>query len=372
MTADLHTEVAVPFHRRHLSIAASICAVLGLSGPTLAKEDMKGRIERGRYLVNGVGQCFGCHSPLEQGDLEIPVKGKLGAGDILSEKERMVAPNITPDPVTGAGLWTDLQLARAIREGVGHDGRRLSLNMPYNYFSVMSDDDVGSVISYLRSLPAIENRLPKWTPTDAGEPPPEPLRPPAKDADLERPVDRGAYLVRIARCGYCHTPRPASGSRRHRLTQLEFGGGRRFAKLPFYDQIDPDPWLTAPDDKPDGDPWLGADAIATGVVVSPNITSDPSGISYYDERTFIQTIRTGRVAGSRSLSGAMPWNYFQILTDDDLRAIFLYLRSVPPVSHLVTNSDPPTWCVRCGRLHGLGKLNLRDPSPKPSTHDPER
>lgn len=345
MCAIAATGHAVPTRRR-LSIAVTIVAALLPSTPALSGPG--DRIARGRYLVNGVGQCFGCHSPLEKGELETPVKGKLGAGDILSEKERMVAPNITPEPTTGAGLWTDQQLARAIREGIGHDGRRLSLGMPYNYFSVMTDDDVGSVISYLRSLPPVRSRLPKWTPADAGEVPPEPLQPPSSVARLSEPVNRGAYLVRIARCGYCHTARPASGSRRHRLTRLEFGGGRRFSRLPFYDQIDPDPWLNAPDDIPRAE---------SEVLASPNITSDPSGISFYDESIFIQTIRTGRVAGVRPLSGAMPWNYFRTLTDEDLRAIFLYLRSVRPVRHRVSNTDPPTWCIRCGRLHGLGELN---------------
>jgi mono/diheme cytochrome c family protein len=340
------------FRRRHLLIATTIVAEFVVCSPALP-EDVGGRVARGRYLVNGVGQCFGCHSPLEKGELETPVKGRLGAGDIISEKERTVAPNITPDPTTGAGLWTDRELSRAIREGVGHDGRRLSLGMPYNYFSVMTDDDVGSVVAYLRSLPAVQNRLPKWTPVDAGEAAPEPLRAPATAAELARPVDRGAYLVRIARCGFCHTPRPASGSRRHRLTLLEFGGGRRFSRAPFYDQIDPDPWLSGPAAGP------GA---ANDVLVSANITSHPSGISYYDEGIFIQTIRTGRVAGIRPLSGAMPWNYFRTLTDEDLRAIFLYLRSVPPVPHRVNNSDPLTWCIRCGRFHGLGELNSGPPS----------
>jgi hypothetical protein len=68
-------------------------------------------------------------------------------------------------------------------------------------------------------------------------------------------------------------------------------------------------------------------------------------------------MRTGRVAGVRSLSDAMPWRRFRRLTDEDLGAIFMYLRSVPLVRHRVNNTDPPTWCPRCGRFHGLGELN---------------
>jgi hypothetical protein len=93
-------------------------------------------------------------------------------------------------------------------------------------------------------------------------------------------------------------------------------------------------------------------------VTSPNVTQDPSGIAYFDEAIFIQTIRTGRVAGIRPLSRAMLWFEFRKLTDDDLGAIFEFLRSVPPVRHRVNNADPPTYCRRCGRRHGLGELNI--------------
>jgi mono/diheme cytochrome c family protein len=337
--------LARPRRRGVLGVVVYAVLAHGALARAGAPED---RVARGRYLVQGVGRCFGCHSPLEKGELEIPVPGKLGAGDILSEKHRQVAPNITPDKATGAGLWTDQQLSRAIREGIGHDGRRLGLVMPFPYYSVMTDDDVTSVVAYLRSLPPVRNRLPRWTPIDAGEEPPEPPPPPAAPEDLARPVDRGAYLVRLARCGFCHTPRPAKGSMRHRLTEREFGGGRRFSRAPFYDQVDPDPWLGAPGVRsPEED----------GILASANITSDPSGIAFYDESIFIQTLRTGRVGGIRPLSGAMPWNYFRTLTDEDLRAIFSYLRSVRPVSHRVNNTDPATWCPRCGRFHGLGELN---------------
>ncbi len=71
-----------------------------------------------------------------------------------------MASNLTPDPETGAGSWTDDQLARAIREGVGHDGRALFPIMPYQRYRNMSDEDLASVVVYLRSLPAVHNRLP--------------------------------------------------------------------------------------------------------------------------------------------------------------------------------------------------------------------
>jgi hypothetical protein len=87
------------------------------SGPAPAGVSVK----RGRYLSHAVCECFECHSPLQDNDLVQPIAAKLGAGDILDKKTRHVAPNITPDEETGAGRWSDEQLVRAIRDGVGHD-----------------------------------------------------------------------------------------------------------------------------------------------------------------------------------------------------------------------------------------------------------
>lgn len=335
-----------PWDERPTVWLAAVLATLLGSAPVA--ETSPARIARGRYLAE-ICECFTCHSPLEKGEYETPVLGRLGSGDILDEKQRKVAPNLTPDRATGAGSWSDAQLVRAMRSGIGHDGRQLSLAMPYDYFSAMTDDDAMAIVAYLRSLPAIYNPLPKWTPTDVSEGPPEPPRRPLTAAEMGRPEQRGAYLVRLARCGLCHTARPAGTSWRFRRLDLEFGGGRRFSARPTYDELDPDPVRTkVPRDRPQE---------KGEIVVSPNITRDPSGIAYYDEGIFIQTIRTGRVAGIRPLSGAMPWSRFRILTNEDLRDIFVYLQWVPPVRHRVNNSDPPTWCPRCGRLHGLGELN---------------
>jgi mono/diheme cytochrome c family protein len=331
--------------RAHAAAFLAIAAGT-LTGSAMAADSSAVRIARGQYLTN-LCECFSCHSPLEKADHEIPQKGRLGAGDVINEAQRKVAPNLTPDRETGAGTWSDADFVRAIREGVSHDGRKLSLAMPYDYYSVMTDDDVASVIASLRSLPVVRNPLPKWIPTDVAEVAPEPRRPPADPARLVAAVDRGAYLVRLARCGLCHTPRPAEGTWRRRRLDMEFGGGRRFSTTPFYDELDPDPITTeAPAPRPEA-PF----------VASANITSDPSGIAFYDADIFITTLRTGRVAGIRPLSNAMPWHRLGQMADDDLRAVFAFLRSVPPVKHRVNNSDAPTWCPRCGRRHGLGELN---------------
>lgn len=322
--------------------------VAGAAREGEAPEYSAAAIARGRYLSHAVCECFECHSPLYDDDRVLPIETKLGAGDILNEKTRLVAPNITPDPETGAGRWTDDQLVRAIRQGISHDGRRLSVVMPYPTLSILTNDDVHAIVAYLRSLPPVRNELPKWVPLRVAERPPDPPGPPATPNDLATRKGRGAYLAHLARCVHCHSPRPATGSEHLRRRDMEFAGGRRFETKRYFDEIDDDP-VRPPAEAARLDP--------PSFVTSPNITQDPSGIPYFDEAIFIQTIRTGRVAGRRPLTRAMLWFEFRKLTDDDLGAIFEFLRSVPPVRHRVNNADPPTYCPRCGRRHGLGELN---------------
>ncbi|MGI8599753.1 MAG: c-type cytochrome, partial [Chitinophagaceae bacterium] len=122
------------------------------------------RIERGEYLTNGILKCFVCHSPRDTFQTGFPpIESKKGSGAIIWETKpyRMVAPNITPDKETGAGNWTDDMFARAIREGIGHDGRALSLPMYWASFRELSDEDLASVIVYLKSIPAVKKKLPK-------------------------------------------------------------------------------------------------------------------------------------------------------------------------------------------------------------------
>ena len=100
--------------------------------------------------------------------------------------------------------------------------------------------------------------------------------------------------------------------------------------------------------------WEGGSVIKR--VHSLNLTSDPSGISYFDEGTFIYVLRNGGFP-TRPLSNIMPWAFFRNLTDDDLGSIFAYLRTLKPVRHHVDNTEPPTYCKQCKTKHGLGSTN---------------
>jgi hypothetical protein len=288
------------------------------------------RLERGRYLVN-LAHCFGCHSTDDFEHDGQPKPGTMGAGQVFKgvlvngqPLDGMVAPNITPDKETGAGSWTDAQFERAIRHGIGHDGRELYDLMPYAFFHSMTDEDVASVIVYLRSIPAIHNPLPKMhLPFEVKRDMHPELEPPFPSNASEQ-VKHGWYLVRLGQCNDCHTPADDKG---RPMTNMMFGGGLRF-QGPFGDET------------------------------TANITSDASGIAHYDTAMFIRTIRLGRASGGvRDLKPIMPFSYFRNLTDEDLAAIFAYLRTVKPVLHNVDNSEPPTYCKVCRQKHGLGYLN---------------
>src|ERR1700716_4568326 len=106
------------------------------------------RLARGKYLVDGVMGCFGCHTDQDWSKPGAPpVAGREGSGHIWSDQELpwLIAPNITPDKETGIGNWSDDTLARAIREGIGYDGRALFPIMPYLSYQNLSDEDLASV-----------------------------------------------------------------------------------------------------------------------------------------------------------------------------------------------------------------------------------
>jgi len=150
---------------------------------------------------------------------------------------------------------------------------------------------------------------------------PEPVIAPVPTPDLSDTVKRGAFLVRMSSCADCHTPQvkgqPKPG--------LEYGGGLMF---------------TTPE----------------GIVMAANITPDVSGISYYDEDLFVQAFRTGKVK-ARSLSPIMPWYFYRNMTDEDLKAVFAYLRTLKPVRHTIDNTESAMLCKLCGVKHGGGEKN---------------
>ena len=300
-------------------------------------EVTEARMARGKYLVEGPATCFHCHSDHDFSTPEfLTPADRKGAGWVMPIPELGVvaAPNITPDRETGIGAWTDDEIARAMQEGVSKDGRALFPIMPYMSFRNLDPEDVASIIVYLRSIPAIRNPMPKtkliFPLSLIVKTIPQPLESHAPAPARTTAEARGEYIVRsIASCVECHTP----SDQGEPLPGLEFGGGGSFADL-------------------------GKPGDTTSKVFSANITQDPSGLAHYDEAMFIQTLRTGRIPG-RVLNHVMPFEYFKNMTDDDMRDIWAYLKSRPPVKHRVSNTDPPTACPVCKQTHGLGDTNVK-------------
>jgi hypothetical protein len=291
------------------------------------------RLERGKYLATTAHPpCVLCHSPLEAKDGHLTVKDGMwmaGRNWTPDGVPFVTAPNLTPDPETGIGNWTDDQLARAIREGIGHDGRAMFPIMPYARFRQLTDEDLASIVVYLRSLPPVRNPLPK---SNVPFPVkylingvPQPVDGPVT-ADLSTPEKRGQYDVEVlGACGECHATMDARGTH---VPNMDYAGG---TALPFGDRK---------------------------VIYSANITPSVNGIPYYTEDLFIEAMRTGKVR-SRPLDDMMPTHYFAKMTDQDLKDIFAYLKTLTPVDHYVDNSLTPTMCPRCGLVHGGGEKNSK-------------
>ncbi len=284
------------------------------------------RLARGEYLVEGVAACMKCHSSLDLDRFGAPPKeGMHGAGALHRGPGVIAAPNLTPDRETGLGAWSDDEIARAIREGVSRDGRALFPMMPYHKYRVMSDEDIASMVVYLRSLEPVRNALPE---TEIIFPVkylirtyPKAVRKPLGDPPADE-AERGKYLVALAACEDCHTTFDAQ---RNPIPGLEFAGGNTMEEN-------------------------------EGVSVIPNITPDATGIGNYTPETFREVLRTGR-EGSRELHPLMPYHFYQRLTDEDLDAMFAYLRTVKPVKHWVNVKADPVLCALCGMKHGMGEMN---------------
>ncbi|HWH63080.1 MAG TPA: c-type cytochrome [Ginsengibacter sp.] len=287
------------------------------------------RLERGKYLVNGVLRCFHCHAEADKTKAGWPpFADKLGSGEIFyqTDSTRFCAPNISPDKETGAGTWTDDMFIRVLRDGIGHDGRALT-TMPWWIYKRLSDEDLASVIVYLRSLPPVKNKLPqRLLPVEEEQAlqnePREMKDVSVPQTDTSTLLAKGRYLVTIGECEGCHTAW-------YKRNPGFFGGGNIIANG-------------------------GTDS----VVVSGNISPDITGIGSWTSETFIRIMRTGK---GGTLHHSMPWREFSNISDTDLSAILVALKQLNPVEHNIANGLKPTFCEVCGQKHGYGDRNKIKP-----------
>jgi mono/diheme cytochrome c family protein len=280
------------------------------------------RLARGRYLVHHVADCVGCHSD-HVTTYGFPIKpGTEGQGGLEFNEGTgfpgvLRAQNITPDPETGLGRWTDGEILRAMREGVDREGNALFPMMPYVHLREMSDDDAQAIVAYLRTLPPVRNAVAKPTlnfPLNfIVKFIPKPLDGPVRAPDRTSSVAYGRYLTRIAGCYECHTPHDD----KNQLVEAgAFSGGWEMVG-----------------------PW--------GRNRTANLTPHPMtfvGRATKDEwigrfRAFASMNASNAPVAPKGRNTVMPWLAYAAMTDEDLGAIYDYLKTVPPVENRV-NSFP--------------------------------
>ena len=261
-------------------------------------------VARGEYIVRSVAVCGHCHSGEPKN-----ADGVLSGGREFRDWRIGITrgSNLTPDPETGLGAWSEAEIVRALRNGQSRDGRLLAPVMPYEWFYEMSDEDAFAVARYLKSLAPVRKpvrqspnllfRIGRATL----------LRPkPAQSSPAPSPgpsPEYGGYLAQhVGLCADCHTPRKGLLAKPDRT--------RLFAGT--------------------SDPPKGFPANPS------NLTPDPeTGIGRWTEEDFVRTMRTGVNPSGARLHPFMPWQELRRMSDDDLRAIYLYLRSIPAIRNAV-------------------------------------
>ncbi len=279
--------------------AIVLCATIGLTRPAkVAGIDQQSfsQIEKGRYLTI-VADCAACHT--------LPGSGHELAGGRPVETPfgTLLSPNITPDPQTGIGAWTDDEFVNALTKGTGRNGTRLYPAMPYTYYAKFTRDDALAIRAYLNDIMAVHNpvksnQLPfpfnmRWILAAWDELffQPQTFRPdPHKSAQW----NRGAYLAEgPAHCGMCHTPKNFLGADEN---------GRRLQGYNLQG-------------------WF-----------APNITNDVRrGIGSWSAEDIVSYLKTGhnKITTTTGLMSETLNLSTSHMRDDDLRAIAVYLKDQP-------------------------------------------
>jgi mono/diheme cytochrome c family protein len=260
-------------------------------------------IERGRYLVEGAAHCAECHGAPGRAGESRHGKPLTGGFEFKLPIGTFRVPNITPDNETGIGRLSDREIARLLRHGVKPDGR---LTLPFMPFANLSDDDLTAILSYLRAQNPVRHQVAKHDINALGEivlayviQPKGPSEAIRKSVPPEPTAAYGRYLTHnVGNCIMCHTK---VDMKTGALAGPIFGGGA-------IHESERDP---------------------SRKFVAPNLTPDPrwGWISAWTEEAFVARFHAGRVHAD----SPMPWEAFQAITDDDLRAIYRYFRTLPRV-----------------------------------------
>lgn len=261
-------------------------------------------VQRGEYIFRATGGCS-CHTDVER-------KGAFMAGGrpVSTPFGKIYSTNITPDPETGIGNWSDEAFINAMTQGVGPQGKRYFPAFPYTSFTRMTRQDLLDLKAYLFSIPPVvqENK-----PVDLMLPfrwrfnlvvwnwlffRPGPFQP---DPNQSAEWNRGAYLATaMGHCVECHTPRNLAGGLN---MSMAYAGT---------------------EDGPEGE-------------LAANITPDEdTGIGSWSIEDIVWLLQTGFNPDGDDVQGLMSEvieNGYQYLTEADLRAIAVYILSLQPISN---------------------------------------
>ena len=273
------------------------------------------KIERGRYLANNVSVCIDCHSTRDWTKFAGPVLNEtIGKGGERFDQTVgfpgvYYSKNITPAAIKN---YTDGELFRLITTGVTKDGRAMFPVMPYQHYGKMDPEDIKCIIAYIRTLAPIDNAVTasvsdfpmnfiiNTIPAKA-----EPAKLPAKSDSLAY----GKYMVNASACIDCHT----QVNKGKIINELAFSGGREFK-------------------------------LRNGSVVrSSNITpDDATGIGKWTKDLFVARFKMyadsnykAQTISAGQFNTIMPWNMYSKMNDEDLAAIYLYLKNIIPLKNSV-------------------------------------
>ncbi len=285
--------------------------------PDITVERTPERIKRGEYLANHVTGCIDCHSKRDWSKFGGPVvEGTYGMGGAEYNQEmglpgKYYASNITP---AGISNYTDGELFRVITTGVTKDGRALFPIMPYKLYGQLDKEDIYSIIAYIRTLEPIENEVPE---SKSDFPMNFIINLIPENASLsEKPnpsdkINYGKYMATAASCIDCHTQLVKGKF----VEGMEFAGGREFLLPNGYK------------------------------VKSANITPHPkTGIGKWSEDDFLNAFKKyldstyiNKEVKPGEFNTIMPWGLFAKMEDEDLKAIYAYLKTVKPINNFVYN-----------------------------------
>ncbi|MFQ6677416.1 MAG: c-type cytochrome [Fidelibacterota bacterium] len=279
-------------------------------------EQTPSRIERGKYLANHVTVCIDCHATRNwnkySGPIEPGTEGK--GGELFDESKglpgKVYSKNITPYAI---GDWSDGELARAITSGVNKAEEALFPIMPYEYYSSLSQEDLFSIVAYIRTLKAAEYTPPKRKLNFPMQyivrtiPKPSKANPePVKTDHLAY----GKYMTTISGCAGCHTPQDKRGQK---IAGMDYAGGFKF---PF----------------PNG-------TVATSANITPDLET---GMGNKTKENFIGMFKAYADKEAKNMivpdgegNTVMPWTFYAGMTEEDLGAIYDYLMTVKPVKNRV-------------------------------------